>query len=45
MPEVKIWSSEKRKPYNEFTIDFCKKEAIKIFTERLNNILNQFKEQ
>jgi hypothetical protein len=41
MPEVKIFSSEKGTHYNDFTIDFCKEQALKIFTERLNEVLSQ----
>jgi len=43
MPKEKIYTGQRRTPYDEFTIDFCKKQAINIFTERLNNVLNQLK--
>lgn len=41
MPNEKIYSGEKRTPYKDFTIEFCKEQAVKIFTERLTDLLNQ----
>lgn len=41
MPKVKINSSEKRLNYNDFTLDFCKKQAIEMLKERLSNLLIQ----
>lgn len=40
-PQIKLYSGDKRTPYDKFTIDFCKDEALRIFKERLINILNQ----
>jgi hypothetical protein len=41
MPKITLYSREEKTPYSEFTLDFCKKEALKIFTERLSKVLNQ----
>ena len=40
-PTEKFYSSEKKIPYNDFTLDFCKKKAIEIFTSKLNDIVLQ----
>ena len=41
MPEIKFYSGDKRTLYNDFTLDFCKREALRLFTERLSSVLNQ----
>ena len=40
-PIEKFYSSEKKISYNDFTLDFCKKKAIEIFTSKLNDIVLQ----
>jgi hypothetical protein len=40
-PLVKFYSSDKRTPYKDFTLEFCKKKAIEIFTSKLNDIIIQ----
>jgi hypothetical protein len=40
-PIEKFYSGGKRTSYNDFTLDFCKKKAIEIFTSKLNNIVLQ----
>ena len=40
-PNIDLHSGDKRVPYDKFTIDFCKEEAIKLFTSRLADLLNQ----
>ncbi len=37
----KIYSSEKKIKYNDFTLDYCKKKAIEIFKSKLNYIVLQ----
>ena len=44
-PDTILHSSNRNKgcPYKEFTIDYCKEYAIKLFTERLTSLLEQLK--
>lgn len=45
-PELGMYASsgkDGRVNYKDFTIEYCQMEAIKVFTERLENILKQIK--
>lgn len=44
-PTLVLHSRTNEISYDEFTIDFCKQQAEKIFTERLRDLLNQFIEK
>lgn len=43
-PEIVLYSdTTKAVPYEEFTLDYCKEYAIKLFSDRLNDVLKQLK--
>ena len=44
-PATKLYSGTKdtKVHYNDFTIEYCMKEAERIFKERLMDVINQFK--
>jgi outer membrane lipoprotein-sorting protein len=42
--QVVLYSGTKSQPdYNEFTLEYCKREAERIFVDRLSNLINQIK--
>lgn len=43
-PEIVLYSDTTQTvPYKDFTLDYCKEYAVKLFSDRLNDVLNQLK--
>lgn len=40
MPQIKLYDGKEAK-YEDFTLEYCQKESLKIFIDMLNNVIKQ----